>query len=231
MLQRLTRRIERAITINPQVLARKQAAWDFEDALGKAEGIVEKGRLTKYYDRRFGNYDPQTDRWDTESTNILLENPQLRRVDVIAEDLFKSGEFKLDGIGPVYYPRWQPIAGPQRDISYEGTIAIITLVDPKEELKGGLTLDIGTEVRFTKLLVARKDEVVPCTNIPKVLYTIRLSLVSRAVILREEDPQIAQLSRGLRDLPESVNESASDALVFTTVGEALAVLKEKLRIN
>ena len=231
MFQQLTRRIERAITIDPQILSRKQATWDFKDVLGRTRGRVERGRINTYYDRKFGKYSVETDRWDRESVNTLLANPQLRRIDVVAESLFEGGEFKLEDVGSVFYPRWRPTAGPARSISYDGTIAVITLVDHAEELKGGLTLDIGGDVRFTKLLVARKDDVIEGTNIPKVLYIVRLSLVSRGVIIREDDPQIARLTQGMRDAPESVNEPAGDAQIFTTIREALAAIKEKLRIN
>ncbi len=222
MLASAGRAIERMLIRNPEILASRKAAWRFMDLLGERRGIVRvNGKLAKFYDERFGRYDPIADVARGGKANVLDANPQLRRMDVVAEEVFAGGSYAFDGAGPVISPRWQPVAGPQRPTSFDGTIAIITLRG-LHGLKGALTLDVdGEEVKFTKLRIGAPDG--------SMVYTVRLSVPSGGITVEEMDQRLASFMLGQRDMPETVGEPASNgSSVFTTIRETVDALVKRL---
>lgn len=185
-------------------------------------GRIEVGSLTEHYDKKFGRYSPEADRWQDEKLTALEANPQLRRIDVIAEHLFLGGCFNIKCVGPVTGPRWQPQFGPRISISNEGLLAIIVLRSQDGFLKAILRLDVEPEeVKFSSLRIVPQTE-------SQLVHTIRLSLVSRGVMVRVNDALVEQLNEGMRNFPESIHESAAEAPVFRTIVETEAELRRSL---
>ncbi len=199
--------IDRILLRNPEETARAEATREFRRLMpmgGRFSEFAESG-ITSYYDRRFGAFEPRLDEWRG-GAQIIQANPQLRRVDVIADALFGSGSFRVSGIGPVV-SRSDPL-------SVEGVIAVVGIRDRPGIMMGMLTLDIGSEIRFTKLRVGiegRGD------------WVVRPSSLDLGMAI-SQNPAVP------RDLPETVSDKAPQwSIIVQTIGEAIAAIEGLLR--
>lgn len=204
--------IDRILLRNEVETARAEAMREFKRVMpsrGRFSEFVESG-ITSYYDHRFGRFDPAIDEWRKETwreePHILKANPQLRRVDVIADSVFDSGVFDVKGLGAV---RSRSEPG-----KVEGAIAAIGLSDRPGVMIGMLTLDIGSEIRFTKMrigVVGGKD------------FVVRPSSLDYGMVISPNVP-------GQRDLPEAINERAAEgSQIFLTIQDTILALERLLR--
>ncbi len=193
--------VDRLLLRGPEETARAEAVREFKGSIPRKGRFqeLERSPITNYYDRKFGQFDPSLDRWEDGHASALKANPLLRRIDVVADSLFHSGRFRRAGLGPVFR------AG--RLDEYEGTIATIMMADGPSFTTAMLTLDVGGDVRFSKLRVG---------TISGVDYLVRLSTLDGGMIIAPNRPV-----RG--DLPESVHQRAAEGCeVFQTLSETLA---------
>ncbi len=198
--------VDRLLLRGPEETARAEAMREFKRTMlrhGSFSEFAESG-ITSYYDHRFGRFEPALDVWKAE-VHILKGNPQLRRVDVIADTVFGSGLFAVKSLGPIT-PRSDPGL-------IEGVAAAVALQDRPGRMIGMLTLDVGSEVRFTKLRigVVGGNELV-----------VRPSALDRGMAISPNKP-------GRRDLPETMSEKAPQgSIIVQTIGEAVAALERLL---
>jgi hypothetical protein len=199
--------IDRILLRNAEETARAEALREFKKEMPQYGAFHEiaRSKLTCYYDRRFGNFEPQHDRWKDGEADLLKANPLLRRIDIIADSLFKAGRFEVRSMGNI---RCDDAPG-----TVAGTIAAISMMNRARNMMGMLTLDIGTEVRFSKLrLYADNTDG----------YVIRLSMLDRGMTVQH----------GLTDgkgVPETVHERAAEGSeVFQTLSETLARMERLL---
>jgi hypothetical protein len=192
--------------MDPERAARRRAIREFRESVPKRGSFheLERSGLVNYYDKRFGSFDPELDKWEEGKANVLCANPLLRRIDIIADALFRAGQYELRKIGDVMSPE-----GP-----IEGTIAVITMKSRARNMIGGLTIDIGGEVRFSKLrLYADNTEGV----------VVRLSTLDQGMAVQPYLPE-------RRGMPETIHERAGEGSeIFRTLSETLAGLERLLR--
>jgi hypothetical protein len=196
--------IDRILLRGPEEAARAEAARELKRAMPKSGRFqeLERSGITGYYDKRFGQFDPTLDRWEEGHASALKANPLLRRIDIVADSLFHSGRYERCGLGPVYRGG--------RLGEYEGTIATIRMEDGPAYTTAMLTLDVGGEVRFSKLRIGTREG----TD-----YIIRLSPLDGGMIIAPNRP-------GRGDLPEAIHERAADGSeVFRTLSETIAGLE------
>ncbi|HSB46927.1 MAG TPA: hypothetical protein VLD37_02855 [Candidatus Bilamarchaeum sp.] len=193
---------------DPEAAARKEAMREFKRAMPGRGAFheLERSKLTEYYDRRFGQFEPELDRWKDGEADVLKSNPLLRRIDIIADSLFKAGFFELRGAGEVL-----SLSEPR---TVQGTIAAISLMNRARTMTGMLTLDIGSEVHFSKLrLYADNTDG----------FIIRLSTLDHGMTVQPHLPE-------RKGLPETVHERAAEGSeVFQTLSETLAGIERLLR--
>ncbi len=197
--------IDRILLRNAEETARAEGMREFRrimPARGKFSEFAESG-ITSYYDRRFGRFGPALDAWN-DNPQVLKANPQLRRADVIADTVFESGVFAVKGLGPVMSGSGE----------VEGTIAAISLSDRPGILFGMLTLDVASEIRFTKLrigVIGGKD------------FLVRPSALDNGMLISPNMP-------GGRPLPEAISDKAPEGShIFKTIEETILALERLLR--
>lgn len=166
--------------------------WQLIDALGSRKGTVSKGVLTRFYDFKFGAYTVGEDRTRL-GENVLEENPQLRRLDFVAEKLFENGTFNLLGVRTEF----KTTGGPKNRIrSFEGVTAKIRIESKDRQATGVLTLDLtGDEIKFTKLeIVAGREE----EFWHQEAYLARLSIPAGGIVIERFDSaiELAEYKRG-----------------------------------
>lgn len=193
--------IDRMLLRNAEETARAEALREFRGIMpraGRFSEVAQSG-IRSYYDKRFGHYSPELDSWKEEA-HVLKANPQLRRVDVIADAVFSSGKFQLRGLGVV-----------RNDSG--GMIAAISLIDSGGERLGMLTLDIGSEVRFTKLRIGKAsgDD-----------YAVRPSSLDRGLVLYHNKPAGGKLPDAISDRAEGI------IAIFQTIEDAVLALRRLL---
>ena len=184
------------------MIARAEAKREFR-GLFRKRGLLEEQGLTSYYDAKFGHYEREKEAWGHGKASLFSANPQLRRVDVVADALFTDGLYRLLGLGDVVSRRG----------NMEGTIATVRLQNCERTLSGMLTLDVGGETRFTKLRIGEIET--------RSVFTIRPSALDRGIVVEpDEDDRIE------RELPLSVHDRSIDPIrVFQTVADAIDALR------
>lgn len=196
--------IDRLLLRGPEETARAEALREFRRVMpagGRFSQLAESG-VTEYYERRFGRFEIALDRWNDAHATALRANPQLRRIDVIADSIFDAGRFELCKAGPIRSD------APPFDV--EGLIAIIRLKDRAGRMGGMLTLDIGSEVRFSKLrlgLSSGRD------------YLVRLSIPDGGMIIGPNMPEHGRLTETVRERAPAGSD------VFQTVADAVAAIR------
>ena len=202
--------IDKLLLRNPEETARAEAKREFRRLMpsrGRISEIAQCG-ITAYYDKKFGRFEPAHDRWDGSHASTLQANPQLRRIDVIADNMFKGGRFSLNEIGDVRSK------DPPHD--YEGTMALARLTDRRDMMVAMLILDIGSEVRFSKLRVA---------TVTGHDFMVRLSTRDHGMI-------VGPNTLFSRQFPETVHErGAEGSRVFHTLLETLDAIERILAIK
>ncbi len=198
--------IDRILLRNAEETARAEGMREFRRLMPRKGGFSEfaESGITSYYDSRFGRFGPALDSWD-DHPQVLKANPQLRRVDVIADTVFESGGFELKGLGQVRS---------KADGGQEGIIAAISLSDRPGVLFGMLTLDVASEIRFTKLRIGMaggKD------------FLVRPSALDHGMIISPNMPIE-------RPLPEAISDKAPEGShIFKTIEESILALERLLR--
>ncbi|MCI0503908.1 hypothetical protein L0Y65_04310 [Candidatus Micrarchaeota archaeon] len=200
--------IDKLLLRGPEETARAQALREFRRIMpgsGRFSEVAESG-LVAYYDRRFGRFEPARDRWNDAHQTVLRANPALRRIDVIADTVFRSGRFRLMGAGPVRSD------APPYELA--DMIAAIRMEDRPGAMTGMLTLDIGGEIKFSKLrigLASGKD------------FLVRLSSLDGGMTVGRNQQAGGRL-------PETVHERAAEGSeVFQTISDTLAGIERFLR--
>lgn len=197
--------IDRILLRNAEETARAEGMREFRRLMpskGKFSEFAESG-ITSYYDSRFGRFGPAIDSWN-DHPQVLKANPQLRRVDVIADTVFESGSFRLRGLGPVRSESGKP----------EGSIAAISLSDNPGTMIGMLTLDVASEIRFSKLRIGTASG---------GDYVVRPSSLDHGLVIYPNRPM-------KRELPEAVSDKAEGIIaIFQTVEDAILALQSLLR--
>jgi hypothetical protein len=193
--------IDSLLRRSPEETARAEAMREFRRVF-KSRGILEERGLNSYYDARYGPYSSKVDVWEPENVCIFKSNPQLRRVDIFADAMFMDGLYRLVRLGDVI--------SPQNEL--EGSIALVRLRDDGS-LSAMLTLDIGDEVRFTKLRIGHA--------INRKVYVVRPSSLDGGIVIEADENE-----RIKRDLPLSVSDRSANPMgIFRTVMEAIEAMK------
>jgi len=188
---------------------RAMAMREFErrmPARGRIHSI-ERSRFTDYYDKRFGAFEPQLDGWEMGHAMALKANPQLRRIDIVADSLFHSGGFELRSAGPV------PCGRSGQDL--EDLAAAISIWDGSGKMAAMLTLDIGSEIRHSKLKV--------CTREGRKLL-LRLSTLDMGLALIEKPDKDAPAATANTRAPEG-------SPILQTLAEAIQEIRQRLGID
>ncbi|MEW6722247.1 MAG: hypothetical protein AB1324_03225 [Candidatus Micrarchaeota archaeon] len=199
--------IDRILNRSAEEIARKNAMREFKKRMPKSGSLheLEESALVGYYNARFGTFEESLDRWEAGHASALRANPQLRRIDVIADAIFQSGMFRVLGAGPVF----------SRRTIYEGNIAVIGLNDRAGLIAGRLTLDIGGDVRFSKLVF---------TALGGDAFVVQASLLDGGMAI---EPASKSMSGGL---PKSIHDRAAEGSeVFQTLSETLVAIDRILR--
>jgi hypothetical protein len=201
--------IDRLLLRNPQEAQRARALREFRRIMPKRGRFSELGEsgITTYFDRRFGAFEPALDRWEGGHTSALRSNPQLRRIDVVTDQLFRTGHFSLVKYGD--------LRSKEPPYETEGLVAILRLRGNGGRTFGVLSLDIGSEIRFSKLRLGTEDG---------RDYLVRLSTLDGGMIVGPNQPQLGKL-------PESVNERAAyGSEAFQTITETIAAMERLIHI-
>jgi len=200
--------IDRLLLRGPKETARAEAMREFRRIMpagGRFSELAECG-ITEYYDQKFGRFKPALDQWNEIHPFALRANPQLRRIDVIADNVFHSGRFRLCGAGP--------IRSDVPPFEHEGMIATFRLIDRTGYITAMLTLDIGSEVRFSKLRIG---------NASGKDFLVRLSILDGGMTIGPNRPVEGRL-------PETIHERAPELSdVFQTVSETIVAIERMLR--
>ncbi|MFN7991736.1 MAG: hypothetical protein U0R44_06290 [Candidatus Micrarchaeia archaeon] len=200
--------LDRLLLRGPDEISRAEAMREFKRLMPKRGrfGEMQESGITGYYDKRFGLFEPSLDRWEDGHADVLKANPQLRRIDALTDALFQAGRFELRMAGHIISEGSPP--------RYEGTVAAISVADRAGLMKGMLTLDIGGEVRFSKLRIGthRGSD-----------FLIRLSALDHGMALGPNRPVPGRI-------PETIHERAAEGSeVFQTLAETLAGIERILR--
>ncbi len=195
--------LRRFMTPSPVRKERARQLDEFKSVMPRY-GIADDGKLQMYYARKFGEFDPLSEAWKDGEADIFKANPGLRRIDVIAEAVFRNGEFILKEVGEVYAPS-TPVP------VYEGTVAVMRLVSSDALMLGHLTLDVSPEVKFSKLriTVMGSDET----------YTVRASTVDRGMVIYNSLPKAEQMPETIRQAAPKGNQ------VFQTLADTVRALE------
>jgi hypothetical protein len=200
--------IDKLLLRGPEDTARAEAMREFRCLMpggGRFSELTESD-ITTYYDLRFGRFEPALDRWDGAHASVLRANPQLRRIDVIADSVFHAGRFELCRAGP--------IRSDVPPFEHEGMIATIRLKDRAGKMSAMLTLDIDGEVRFSKLRIG--------TSVGND-FLVRLSTLDGGMTIGPNRPAQGRL-------PETIHERAPELSdVFQTISETIVAIERILR--
>jgi hypothetical protein len=195
--------IDRILLRGPEETARAESKREFRRVF-RTRGLLEEKGLTDYYDHRYGRYGKDRDNWEEGNANIFKANPELRRIDIVADFMFANGVFVLSGMGDVVSPR----------NVVEGCIAAVKLRNTSRSLSGMLTLDIGGEARFTKLRIGN--------FLTNGVFTIRPSSLDRGIVIEPDEEEKVR-----RELPISVSDRSQKPIgIFQTVAEAVDALRQ-----
>ncbi len=195
--------IDRILLRGEDATARAEAMREFKRVF-RGRGLLEERGLTDYYDHRYGKYSKERDRWEEGNASIFKANPELRRIDQVADFIFTNGVFVRSGVGEVLSPGNE----------VEGVIAAIRLRNASRSLSGMLTLDVGGETRFTKLRLGNFS-----TN---GVLTIRPSALDRGIVIEPDEEEKTR-----RELPLSASDRSRNPIgIFQTVAEAVDALRQ-----
>jgi len=195
--------IDRILLRGPQETERAEAKREFKRVF-RGRGLLEERGLTDYYDHKYGKYAIERDRWEDGNASIFKANPELRRIDQVADFIFTNGVFVRSGVGEVL----------SSGNEVEGVIAAIRLRNASRSLSGMLTLDVGGETRFTKLRLGNFF-----TN---GVFTIRPSSLDRGIVIEPDEEEKTR-----RELPLSASDRSRNPIgIFQTVAEAVDALRQ-----
>ncbi|MBI5158592.1 hypothetical protein HY992_00550 [Candidatus Micrarchaeota archaeon] len=221
VFEKAKRRVERVFALkrNRGGLSLK---WGLIDLLGGRSGRIESGTLTGFYDAQYGEYSKASDALRRESENVLEQNPQLRRLDVVAEKLFEGGTFKVLGVKSVMQKTGAPA---RRRETLEGITAGIRVESEDRMVAGVLTLDLkGEEVKFTKL------EVVDGKN--GKAFLVRLSLPTGGVVVEEFSSvfelQDCKSERETANTPLSIKDESKRKWPYTKINDVVGMLARRI---
>lgn len=195
--------IDKVLLRGPEETKRAESKREFKRVF-RGRGLLEERGLTSYYDKKYGVYSKDRDKWEDGNANIFRANPELRRIDQLADFVFTNGIFVRSGVGEVV----------SAENIVEGVIAAVKLRNTSRSLSGMLTLDVGGDVRFTKLRVGN--------FFTSGVFTVRPSSLDRGIVVEKDGDE-----KERRELPLSVSDrSAKPIGVFQTVAEAVDALKQ-----
>lgn len=201
--------IDRILMRDQAAIARLDEIRGFKRGF-PSRGLLDETGLARYYDGKFGAYSHDSDRWKEGEASLLRANPQLRRIDVVADGIFSDGVWKVVRTGSIFSPPPEAAA--------LGQVAGVRLRTDDHFLYGLLTLDLGTEIMFTKLRVGEM--------LSMRTYMVRPSALDRGIVIEPQDDE----QQG--PVPRSMADRSRNALgIYETVREAIEALRKILRLD